>query len=104
VGKVLGSISKSQFSIQHRDHSDILKHIKNRKHETAAETKSCSKKVTSYFTEENITNECKHTAAEGRLFAFHTIKHNHSVQSMDCTFSAIKETARRKVFMWSNKM
>jgi hypothetical protein len=56
----------------------------------AAETKSCRKKVTSYFTKETITDECKHTAAEEGLFAFHTIKHNHSFRSMDCISSEIR--------------
>jgi hypothetical protein len=77
VGKVLCSICKAQFSIEHGGRSDILQHVKKRKHAIAAETKSCGKKVTSYFTKETITNEYKHTAAEG-LFAFHTIKHNNS--------------------------
>jgi hypothetical protein len=31
------------------------------------------KKVTSYFTKETVTDECKHIAAEEGLFAFHTI-------------------------------
>jgi hypothetical protein len=50
VGKVLCSICKSQFSTEHGGRSDILQHIKKkkRKHAIAAETKSCSKKVTSY--------------------------------------------------------
>jgi hypothetical protein len=34
---------------------------------------SCSQKVTSYFTQETITDEDKHIAAEDGLFAFHTI-------------------------------
>jgi hypothetical protein len=75
VGKVLCSICKSQFSTEHGGHSDILQYIKKRKHAIAAETKSCSKKVMSYFTKENTTDEPKHIAAEIGLF--HTIKHNH---------------------------
>jgi nitrite reductase/ring-hydroxylating ferredoxin subunit len=102
VGKVLCSIHKSQFSIQHGGCSHILQHIKKRKHATAAETKSCSKKVTSYFTKETITNECKHTAAKG-LFAFYTIKQPflsiHGLYSL-----SDKKTAQGKVFMLSNKM
>jgi hypothetical protein len=78
VGKVLCSICKSQFLVERGGHSDILQHIKKRKHAIAEETKSFSKKVTSYFTKETITDECKHIAAEEGLFAFHTIKHNHS--------------------------
>jgi hypothetical protein len=87
VGKVLCSICKSQFSIQHGGRSDIQQRFKKIKHAVAAQTKSCSKKVTSHFTEETITDECKHTAAEEGQFAFRTIKHNHSFLSMDCTSS-----------------
>jgi hypothetical protein len=78
------------LSIEHGGHSDILQHISKRKHAIAAETESCSKKVMSYFTKETITDECKHIAAEEGLFAFHTIKQNHSFQSMDCTSSVIR--------------
>jgi hypothetical protein len=62
--KVLCSFCKSQFSIEHGGRSDILQRIKKRKQAIAAETKSCSKKVMSYFTKETITDECKHIAAE----------------------------------------
>jgi hypothetical protein len=58
------SIWKSQFSIQHGGRSNMLQHIKKRKHAIAAETESCSKKVKSRFTKETITDECKHIAAE----------------------------------------
>jgi hypothetical protein len=54
------------------------------------------KKVTSYFTKETITDECKHIAAEEGLFAFHTIKHNHSFRSMDCTSSLIRRLHKEK--------
>jgi hypothetical protein len=89
VGKVQCSICKSQFSIEHGGRCDIPQHIKKIKHAIAAKTESCSKKVTSYFTKEIITDECKHIAAEG-LFAFHTLTHNHSFRSMDCTSSVIR--------------
>jgi hypothetical protein len=90
VRKVLCSICKSQISIEHGSCSDILQHIKKRKHAIAAETKSCNNKVTSYFTKETTTDECKHIAGEVGLFAFRTIKHNHSFRSMDCTSSVIR--------------
>jgi hypothetical protein len=47
--------------------------------------KSCSANVTPYLTKETVTDEWKRIAAEEGLFAFHTIKHNHSFRSMDCT-------------------
>jgi hypothetical protein len=96
VGNVLCSICKSQFSIKLGGHSDILPHVKKRKYAIAAENKSCSKKVTSYFTKETITDECKHIAAEEGQFALHTIKHNHSFRSMDCTSSVIRRFREEK--------
>jgi hypothetical protein len=93
VGKVLCSISKSQFSIEHGGHSDILQHIKKRKHTIAAETKICSKKVTSYCTKGTTADKHKCIAAEEGLFAFHTVKHKHSFQSMDCSSSVIRRMA-----------
>jgi 2-oxoglutarate dehydrogenase complex dehydrogenase (E1) component-like enzyme len=90
VEKVLCSVCKSQVSVQHGGRSNIPQHIKKRKHAIAADTKSCSKKVTSYFTKETVTDECKHITDEEGLFAFHTIKRNHSFRSMDCTSSMIR--------------
>jgi hypothetical protein len=95
VGKVLCSICKSQFSVQHGGLSDILQHIKKRKLTIAAETKSFIKKVTSYFTKRTITDECNHIAAEG-LVPFHTMKHNHSFRTMDCTSSVIRRLHEEK--------
>jgi hypothetical protein len=70
--------------------------MKKRKHAISAETKSCSKKVTSYFTKEIITDECKHIATEEGLFAFHTTKYSHSFRSMDCTSSVIRRLHEEK--------
>jgi hypothetical protein len=41
-------------------------------------------------------DECKHTAAKEGLFAFHTIKHNHSFRIMDCTSSVIRRLHEEK--------
>jgi hypothetical protein len=90
VGKVLCSICKSQFPTEHGGCSGVLQHKEKRKHAAAAETKSCSKKVTSYFTKETITDECKHIAAAEGLFAPHTIKYNHSLRFMDRKSSVIR--------------
>jgi hypothetical protein len=90
VGKVLCCVCKSQISVEHGGHSDILQHIKKRKHAVATESRSCSKKVISYFTKETITDECEHIAAKEGVVAFHTIKHNCSFRSSDCTSSVIR--------------
>jgi hypothetical protein len=89
VGKMLCSACRSQLSIEHRGRSYILQHIEKSKLATAAGTKSCTKQVTSYFTKETLIDECKHVAAEGGLFAFHTTKHSHSFRCMVCAPSVI---------------
>jgi hypothetical protein len=53
--------------------------------------------VTSYFKKETLTGESKHIAAEEGLFAFHTIKRNHSLRSMDCTSSVIRRSHEEKL-------
>jgi hypothetical protein len=58
--------------------------------------KDAVKKVTSYFTKETMTDECKHIAAEEGLFAFHTIRNSHSFRSMDCTSSVIRRLHEEK--------
>jgi hypothetical protein len=73
VGKVLCSICKSQFSIWYGDRSDVMQHIKKSKRTIAADTKSCSKNGTSYFTIEAITDESKNIAAKKRTVC---IPHN----------------------------
>jgi hypothetical protein len=76
--------------------------FKKRKHAIAVETKSCSKKVTSYFTKETVTDECKHTAAEEGL----CIPHNKTQPflSIHRLYNlSDKKIARGKVFMWSRK-
>jgi hypothetical protein len=53
-------------------------------------------KVTSYFTKETVTDECRHIAAEEGMFAFHTVKRSHSFRSMDCTSSVIRRLHEEK--------
>jgi hypothetical protein len=43
-----------------------------------------------------LSDESKHIAAEEGMFAFHTIMHNHSFRSMDCTSSLIKKIHDKK--------
>jgi uncharacterized protein YcsI (UPF0317 family) len=101
VGKVLCSICKSQFTVEHGGRSDIPQHIKKRKHAIAAETKSCSEKVTSYFTKAILTDECKHIAAKG-LFTFYTTQPFISIHGLYIVSD--KRIARGNVFMCSIEM
>ncbi|XP_060847841.1 uncharacterized protein LOC132927347 [Rhopalosiphum padi] len=80
IGKVLCTECKSIFSIEHGGISDIKQHLQKRKHLLAVSSSSSSKRI----------------AAEEGMFAFHTIMHNHSFRSMDCTSSLIKKIHDKK--------
>jgi hypothetical protein len=54
------------------------------------------KKCNVLFNKETITDKHKHITAEKGLFAFHTIKHNHSFRSIDCTSSVIRRQLKEK--------
>ncbi|XP_025410915.1 uncharacterized protein LOC112683919 [Sipha flava] len=83
------------FSIENGGRSDITQHVKQKKHLLAVSSSS-SNKVTNFFTNVQSTNESKRIAAEEGLFAYHTIIHNHSFRSMDCTTSIIKKIYEKK--------
>ncbi|VVC27179.1 Hypothetical protein CINCED_3A013232, partial [Cinara cedri] len=82
------------FSIEHGGRSDIKQHMEKKKHTSALSGASKSNKVTSYFIKQGpagLTSEGLKITAEEGMFAFHTIVHNHSFKSMDCTTALIKK-------------
>jgi hypothetical protein len=94
IGKVFCTVCKGIFSIEHGGRSDIKQHMEKKKHTSALSSFSESDKVTSYFIKQGpagLTSEGLKIAAEEGMFAFHTIVHNHSFRSMDCTTTLIKK-------------
>lgn len=99
IGKVFCTVCKAVFSIEHGGRSDIKQHMEKKKHTTALSSASKSDKVTSYFIKQGpagLTSEGLKIAAEEGMFAFHTIVHNHSFRSMDCTTTLIKKLHEKK--------
>lgn len=84
---------KSVFSSANSGKTDIEDHIKTIKHKRAVSTaiaSSSMSSMTSYFKKKQFEDaERKLAAAEG-LWAYHTVMHNHSFRSMDCTCKLIK--------------
>ncbi|VVC35789.1 Hypothetical protein CINCED_3A001819 [Cinara cedri] len=99
IGKVFCTVCKALFSIEHGGRSDIKQHMEKKKHTSALSSTSKSYKVTSYFIKQGpagLTSEGLKIAAEEGMFAFHTIVHNHSFRSMDCTTALIKMLHEKK--------
>jgi len=95
-GKVLCTVCRAYFSKEHGGRSDITQHIAKKKHKEAPAAKSDSHKLTSWMTSQDALNERKVLAAQEELMAFHTMKHNHSFRSVDCTCSIIRNLFSNK--------
>jgi len=102
-GKVLCTVCRAHFSIDHGGRSDITQHIAKKKHKEAAAAKSDSHKLTSWMTSQDALNERKVPAAQEGLMAFHTVKHSHSFRSVDCTSSVIRNLFSKN-YLCKNKM
>lgn len=81
IGKVLCTVCKSIFSIDHVEISDIKQHLQKKKHSLALSSSSKSDKLTSFFNKKGqfgLSDKSKRIVAEEGMFAIHTIIHNHS--------------------------
>lgn len=95
--KLLCTLCKGVFSIEHGGRSDITQHVQKKKHRVAEAARSSSKKLTAFMTTQGkLDEEGKRLAAEEGLFTFHTIKHNHSYRSMDCTSTLVRSLFEKK--------
>ena len=99
-GKILGSVDCSicngNFNITSGGRRDITRHLNSDKHKTALLAASSSTKVSNFFRREEFGVDEKKLAAAEATFSFHTINHNHSFRSMDCTSKLIKHLYDKK--------
>ncbi len=88
-------VCNSEFSISHGGRTDISRHITTDKHKLALSASS-SNKLTNYFKFKTFDKkDSELTAAEG-TFAYHTVVHNQSFKSMDCTSKLIRKSFESK--------
>ena len=97
------SICNSSFSVRHGGRSDVNDHVQSKKHKAGITAKSSSSTVNTFFRKHELgSDEHKLAAAEG-TFAYHTIQHNHSFRSMDCTSKLVKKMYDPKFAMARTK-
>ena len=76
----------------HSRRADIIQHLKSAKHKEAdIAASSSSSQITSFFTEKAFDSSQRDLAAKEGTFAYHTVMHNDSFQSTDCTSKLIKK-------------
>src|SRR6218665_1648993 len=88
---VICSICSCTFSVAHGARSDVNDHIASKKHKAGNSAKLCSSRMSTFVKKKELgSDEMRLAAAEG-AFAYHTVHHNHSFRSMDCTSKLVKK-------------
>lgn len=82
--EVFCSICNNYFSIKFKGPAGIEKHILTEKHEQKGLTVSSNTKIDSLLHSQSSGQTDKISAIKA-ILAFHTVKHNQSFKSMDCT-------------------
>ena len=90
------AICNNSFSVSHGGRANVNDHIQTKKHKTSQAASSSSCSITSFFSKTEPTHDgIKLAAAEG-VFAYYTVKHNHSFRSMNCTTKLVKKLFDQK--------
>lgn len=90
------TICGAKFSIGHGGRTDIVTHMKSNKHKVALQVKSSSSKMDNYLSVKAVSDMDKQLSAQEATFAYHTVMHNQSFKSMDCTSDIIKSLFNNK--------
>ena len=85
------SICKSTISVAHGGRSDINDHIATKKHKAALSARASSSSLSKYYTAKQPGKEEYSLAAEEGTCAYHTVCHNQSFRSVDCTSQLIRK-------------
>lgn len=88
---------RTDFSVGHGGASDIEKHLKSEKHRLADQAAASSSSMLNFFkkTDSPTSKDLDIAAAEG-TWAFHTVQHNHSFRSNDCSSPLIQACFEQK--------
>lgn len=89
-------VCNSTFSIASGGKSSITDHIKTQKHKTALAAKSQSGSINNYYRKLEPSKSEYDLAIHEGTYAYHTIRHNQSFRSMDCTTSLQKKFSDKK--------
>lgn len=87
---------KGTFSVAHGGRHDIQRHLTSDKHKKALTAASTSSTLTSYFRQEKYGDKESELAKAEGLWAFHTVCHNQSFRSMECTSKLIQKVFDKK--------
>lgn len=87
------NLCNAKFCIAHGGRSDVVNHIKTKKHKVAVQNKASNNSISNYMKTKSVSEMEKQLslAAQEATFAYHTAVHNHSFKSMDCTTTIVRK-------------
>ncbi|XP_051167012.1 uncharacterized protein LOC127285186 [Leptopilina boulardi] len=95
--QILCQICQSAFTISSGGKNDIVRHNASEKHKNALKEAASSSQVTDFFKTKNVFgSKEKELAAAEAVLSYHTITHNHSFRSMDCTSRLVQILFEKK--------
>lgn len=95
-GSVQCEICNGLFSITSGGKRDISRHTESEKHKKFLQSSASTSKLTTFFRKEEFGSTEKKLSIAEALFSFHTVNHNHSFRSMDCTSKLIQKLFEQK--------
>lgn len=84
----------SEINISHGGVTDIKLHLKTKKHLAGVNAVAMSSSMSKFVTKND--SEQNEIVAKEAVLAYHTIKHNHSFRSLDCTSKLISTLFEQK--------
>ena len=87
----------ASFSIAHGGKNDIQRHVSSEKYKKVLDSISKSASIPKYFRSECFGKQETELAKAEGLMAFHTVNHNHSFNSMECTSKVIQKLFEKKI-------
>lgn len=79
------------FSIANGGKSEIVRHLETKKHKLADNAAASSSFLTTFFRGAELGSAERKLAASEGSFAFHTVKHNQTFRSADCTSKLLQK-------------
>jgi len=79
------TICNSSFSVASGGRTSVIEHQQRNKHKSALTARAGSANVTTFFKKVAPSANEYNLAMQEGIFAYHTMRHNHSYRSMDCT-------------------
>lgn len=79
------TICNSTFSVASGGRTAVIEHQQTKKHKASLIARAGVPSVTTFFKKVDPSQEEYDLAVQEAVFAYHTLRHNHSFRSMDCT-------------------